>query len=155
MLYETLGPTLPEGLAGAAALWGLAQRCAMTYPEAVRRAGHADGDALFDAILEGRSGITFTVDEYEDDFATSPTPTGGSRSTSRRCSTSSRALRDAQPGWPATSSRSSCRRASGAPTPPTTSSATPGGASATAAGRCASAPRTPRGSASPTAAARG
>ena len=69
MLYETLGPTLPEGLAGAAALWGLAHRCAMTYPDAVRRAGHADGNALFDAILdwplrESRS----RVDEYEDDF---------------------------------------------------------------------------------------
>jgi formate dehydrogenase len=38
----------------------------MTYPDAVRRAGHADGEALFDAILEGRSGITFTLDEYED-----------------------------------------------------------------------------------------
>jgi anaerobic selenocysteine-containing dehydrogenase len=68
LLYETLGPTLPTGLQGAAALWGLAQRCAMTYPDAVRRAGHADADALFDAILEGRSGITFTLDEYEDDF---------------------------------------------------------------------------------------
>ena len=68
LLYETLGPTLPDGLQGAAALWGLAQRCAMTYPDAVRRAGHADGDALFDAIIEGRSGMTFTVDEYEDDY---------------------------------------------------------------------------------------
>ncbi|TRW82458.1 molybdopterin-dependent oxidoreductase [Mycolicibacterium sp. 018/SC-01/001] len=68
VLYETLGPTLPEGLAGAAALWGLAQKAAMTYPEAVRRAGHADGNALFEAILAGRSGITFTVHEYEDDF---------------------------------------------------------------------------------------
>jgi anaerobic selenocysteine-containing dehydrogenase len=68
VLYETLGPTLPEGLAGAAALWGLAHRAAMTYPSAVRRAGHADGEALFDAILEGRSGITFTLDEYDDDF---------------------------------------------------------------------------------------
>jgi anaerobic selenocysteine-containing dehydrogenase len=68
LLYETLGPTLPKGLHGAAALWGLAQRCAMTYPEAVRRAGHADGDALFDAIIEGRSGVTFTLDEYVDDF---------------------------------------------------------------------------------------
>jgi formate dehydrogenase len=68
LLYETLGPELPDGMAGAAAVWGLAQRTAMTYPEAVRRAGHADGDALFDAILEGRSGVTFTVDEYEDDF---------------------------------------------------------------------------------------
>ena len=66
LLYETLGPTLPDGAASAAALWGLAHRCAMKYPEAVRRAGHADGEALFDAILNGRSGITFTLDDYED-----------------------------------------------------------------------------------------
>jgi anaerobic selenocysteine-containing dehydrogenase len=69
VLYETLGPTLPEGLTGAAALWGLAQKAAMTYPDAVRRAGYVDGNALFDAILAGRSGVTFTVHEYEDDFA--------------------------------------------------------------------------------------
>ena len=69
VLYETLGPTLPEGLAGAAALWGLAQKTALTYPEAVRRAGHPDGNALFDAILNGRSGVTFTEHEYVDDFA--------------------------------------------------------------------------------------
>ena len=69
VLYETLGPTLPEGLSGAAALWGLAQKAAMTYPEAVRRAGYADGNALFDAILASPSGITFTVHEYDDDFA--------------------------------------------------------------------------------------
>ncbi|MDR3661216.1 MAG: molybdopterin-dependent oxidoreductase, partial [Mycobacterium sp.] len=68
VLYETLGPTLPDGLAGAAALWGLAQKAAMTYPDAVRRAGHADGNALFTAILEGRSGVTFTVHEYDDDW---------------------------------------------------------------------------------------
>ncbi|MHC9296030.1 molybdopterin-dependent oxidoreductase [Mycobacterium sp. LTG2003] len=68
VLYETLGATLPEGLAGAAALWGLAQKAAMTYPDAVRRAGHADGNALFEAILTHRSGVTFTVHEYADDF---------------------------------------------------------------------------------------
>ncbi len=68
VLYETLGPTLPEGLSGAAALWGLAQKAAMTYPDAVRRAGHADGNALFDAVLSSRSGVTFTAHEYEDDF---------------------------------------------------------------------------------------
>ncbi|MGE2814824.1 molybdopterin-dependent oxidoreductase [Mycobacterium heidelbergense] len=68
VLYETLGPTLPEGLAGAAALWGLAQKTAMTYPDAVRRAGHADGNALFDAILDSPSGVTFTAHNYEDDF---------------------------------------------------------------------------------------
>ena len=69
VLYETLGPTLPDGLAGAAALWGLAQKTAMTYPDAVRRAGHADGNALFTAILEGRSGVTFTEHEYADDWS--------------------------------------------------------------------------------------
>lgn len=69
VLYETLGPALPEGLAGAAALWGLAQKTAMTYPAAVQRAGHADGNALFEAILAEKSGVTFTVHEYADDFA--------------------------------------------------------------------------------------
>jgi formate dehydrogenase len=69
VLYETLGPALPEGLAGAAALWGLAQKTAMAYPHAVARAGHADGNALFEAILAGQSGVTFTVHEYQDDFA--------------------------------------------------------------------------------------
>jgi anaerobic selenocysteine-containing dehydrogenase len=69
VLYETLGPTLPDGMAGAAAVWGLAQKTAMTYPEAVRRAGHADGNALFDAILNSPSGVTFTAHNYADDFA--------------------------------------------------------------------------------------
>ncbi len=69
VLYETLGPTLPEGAASAAALWGLAHRCAMTYPDAVRRAGHADGEALFEAILRERSGLMFTLDEHEDGWA--------------------------------------------------------------------------------------
>ncbi|MEC4762751.1 molybdopterin-dependent oxidoreductase [Mycobacterium sherrisii] len=69
VLYRTLGPTLPDGLAGAAAVWGLAQKVAMTYPDAVRRAGHADGNALFDAILNSPSGVTFTAHNYEDDFA--------------------------------------------------------------------------------------
>lgn len=69
VLYETLGPTLPDGMAGAAAVWGLAQKTAMAYPEAVRRAGHADGNALFDAILNSPSGVVFTAHDYEDDFA--------------------------------------------------------------------------------------
>jgi anaerobic selenocysteine-containing dehydrogenase len=74
VLYETLGPTLPDGAAAAAALWGLAHRCAMTYPEAVARAGHADGEALFDAMLSSRSGMTFTVDDYEDAWNYVPHP---------------------------------------------------------------------------------
>jgi formate dehydrogenase len=68
VLYETLGSTLPEGLRGAAALWGLAVRVSMFYPAAMQRAGHADANALFEAILAGKSGITFTENEYEEDF---------------------------------------------------------------------------------------
>ncbi len=66
VLHETLGPSLPEGARGTAAIWGLAQVCAMTYPEPVRRAGYADGNALFDAILTTPSGVVFTVDDWND-----------------------------------------------------------------------------------------
>ena len=66
VLYRTLGPSLPEGLAGAAALWYSARLAAAAYPEQVRRAGIDDtdavslGDALFDAILESGDGVIFT-----------------------------------------------------------------------------------------------
>ncbi|MEP7088918.1 MAG: molybdopterin-dependent oxidoreductase, partial [Nocardioidaceae bacterium] len=66
LVQETLGPALPEQHRPAAAVWGLAQLCAMTHPESVRRAGHADGDALFDAIMSTPSGIVFTDDSWED-----------------------------------------------------------------------------------------
>jgi formate dehydrogenase len=99
VLYETLGPALPEGLAAAAALWGLAQRAAMTYPDAVRRAGHADGNALFHAILEGRSGITFTLDDYEDDFEYITHPDKRIALEIPELLAELRALRHARPGY--------------------------------------------------------
>ncbi|MGW1817353.1 hypothetical protein ACWCQM_27745 [Streptomyces sp. NPDC002125] len=66
LLYETLGPTLPDEARSATVLWALAQRIAKAYPAAMRRAGHRSADALLEAMLEGRSGITFTEDEYAD-----------------------------------------------------------------------------------------
>ncbi|MFT3775698.1 MAG: molybdopterin-dependent oxidoreductase [Minicystis sp.] len=71
VLYETLGPTLPEGAAATAALWGVAVQCAMAFPESVKRAGFEGdgpelGDKLFEAIMTRRSGVTFTVDPYEE-----------------------------------------------------------------------------------------
>jgi anaerobic selenocysteine-containing dehydrogenase len=72
VLYRTLGPTLPNGAAAAAVLWGAAQKCAMANPEGVRRAGFGEfpesGDRLFDAILNSPSGVVFTIDEYEDSW---------------------------------------------------------------------------------------
>jgi anaerobic selenocysteine-containing dehydrogenase len=71
VLYRTLGPTLPDGAASAAVLWGAAHRCALAYGPSVRRAGFegdglALGEALFDAVLSSPSGVTFSVDEWSD-----------------------------------------------------------------------------------------
>ncbi|WP_174190117.1 molybdopterin-dependent oxidoreductase [Nocardia barduliensis] len=74
LLYETLGPTLPGNARSAAVLWALAQRVAKVYPAAMRRAGHRDADALFDAILTERSGVTFTLDDYDDAWNYLPHP---------------------------------------------------------------------------------
>jgi anaerobic selenocysteine-containing dehydrogenase len=81
ILYEILGPTLGEGREAAALLWGAAHTCAMSYPDSVRRAGFAGdgpalGEALFEAILARRSGVTFTVDEYEETWRRLCTPDG-------------------------------------------------------------------------------
>ena len=45
---------------------GRVRRVARLYPQAMRRAGHRSGEALFETILAGRSGVTFTVDEYTE-----------------------------------------------------------------------------------------
>ena len=89
VLYETLGPTLrtPDGndAAGAAAVWGLAQMCALTEGPSIRRAGIGAGtpdgvddaelgDALFDAILANPSGIAFTLDDYDETWRRMATP---------------------------------------------------------------------------------
>jgi len=69
VLYETLGPALPDGAAAAAPLLGLAIQCAQAHPDSLRRAGYEganpleQGGALFDAILRERSGLVFSVDE--------------------------------------------------------------------------------------------
>jgi anaerobic selenocysteine-containing dehydrogenase len=69
VLYETLGPALPDDAAAAAALWGAAQMCAATYPESVRAAGFqrdgaALGNELFEAVLREKRGLVFTVDDH-------------------------------------------------------------------------------------------
>lgn len=79
LLYETLGPTLPDGAKEAAALWGAAQICAMSFPESVQRAGFQGfgpelGEQLFQAMLSGRSGMVFSVDDYEVTWQRLDTP---------------------------------------------------------------------------------
>ncbi len=73
VLYRTLGPTLPEGLAAAASLWGIAQLYVHSQPEAASRAGFGGpailaGNRLFDAILSSPSGLIFAVSDYADSW---------------------------------------------------------------------------------------
>ncbi len=73
ILYRTLGPSLPDGAASAAIYWGMAQRFCAANAAAVRRAGFqgeglALGNALFEAIVQGRSGTVFAVDDFADSF---------------------------------------------------------------------------------------
>lgn len=70
VLYRTLGPTLPDGAASAALLWGAAHRCALGFESSVRGAGFTGeglelGEALFDAILAGHHGVTFSHDDWD------------------------------------------------------------------------------------------
>ena len=74
ILYRTLGPSLPEGAAAAAVLWPVSLGFAMREPQALARAGFrgepvAQGEALFDAILAGHSGVVFARDDYSSSWA--------------------------------------------------------------------------------------
>lgn len=71
ILYRTLGPALPDNADAAALILPLAIAFANKHPDAVRRAGHKGnrlllGSVLFNAILEGRSGIVFSKYKMED-----------------------------------------------------------------------------------------
>ncbi len=74
ILYETLAAALPAGAEATAAVWGLAQTCAMQQAASVRRAGFRDGNALFRAILDTPSGVVFTVDDHAETWARLATP---------------------------------------------------------------------------------
>ena len=106
LLYEALGPDADDArrcpAAGAAAVWGLAQRCALGNADSIRRAGIGTdttvnlGDALFDAILAAPHGLTFTIDDYDETMRRlRDAPTRRSRWRSPRCSPSSTRCRRA------------------------------------------------------------
>ncbi|MFO0762321.1 MAG: molybdopterin-dependent oxidoreductase [Byssovorax sp.] len=79
LLYEALGPALPEGASTTAALWGVAHLCALAHAGSLKRAGFtgdgpALGEALFDAMLEKRSGFVFSRDDYPETWSRLDTP---------------------------------------------------------------------------------
>jgi formate dehydrogenase len=79
VLYETLGRTLPDGMAGAAALWFSAHQMAMRDPDAVRAAGFEGegtelGTALWEAMVGRPDGVVFSKHEHDQSFDLLRTP---------------------------------------------------------------------------------
>lgn len=71
VLYATLGSALPDGARAAAVLWGAANQYAQKHGDAVKRAGIQDrgaglGEALFEAMLQRRSGLELSHHTYSD-----------------------------------------------------------------------------------------
>ncbi len=81
ILYRTLGETLPRELKEASVLWGLCQMCVQQFGDSVRRAGFEgegleQGNALFEGLLEAKTGVVFTVDDFDESFARIRTASG-------------------------------------------------------------------------------
>lgn len=81
ILYRTLGPSLPEGLAEGAVLWGLVLQLAMKRPASLARAGFEGSpmeaaNALFGALCKQPSGTVFARDLWEEQLARIPTEDG-------------------------------------------------------------------------------
>jgi hypothetical protein len=73
VLYRTLGPNLPAGMAPAASLWGICQLFVRRHAAPAARAGFGGlapraANRLFEAILDHPSGVVFAVSEYEDSW---------------------------------------------------------------------------------------
>jgi anaerobic selenocysteine-containing dehydrogenase len=71
LLYRAIGDRLPKGAAEAAGLWAVCQLAARRQPASLNRAGHAGpphvaAEALFDAVLAARSGVVFSVDDWDE-----------------------------------------------------------------------------------------
>ena len=81
LLYATLGQTLPKRASATAALWGACQQLVQKHGDVVKAAGfEGDGpalaDALFDAMLDKRTGVVFASRPYEDSWRSVSTTTG-------------------------------------------------------------------------------
>ena len=70
LLYRTLGPTLPEGMAAGAIYWAFAHQYVQANAEAAARAGFdgdpfSAGEKLFDTILGARTGVVYSDEDYD------------------------------------------------------------------------------------------
>jgi anaerobic selenocysteine-containing dehydrogenase len=77
LLYRTLGPTLPDGMAGAAALLAVSLLYVRSNPAAAARAGYGGAAPLaalrlFDDLLRSPSGLVFARSEHAESWTAIP-----------------------------------------------------------------------------------
>jgi anaerobic selenocysteine-containing dehydrogenase len=74
ILYRTLGPTLPAGMAMAAVTWGLSLMYVKRFPMPAKRAGFGGptplaANRLFRAILNSHSGVVYARSTFEESWS--------------------------------------------------------------------------------------
>ncbi|RJQ77728.1 molybdopterin oxidoreductase family protein [Pseudonocardiaceae bacterium YIM PH 21723] len=79
LLRKIMGEEMPAGMEAAAPFWIPSVLAAVTFPKAMRRAGHAgsgleQAENLFNALIGTRGGIVFTQDEWADAWSHIHTP---------------------------------------------------------------------------------
>ncbi len=77
LLYRTLGPTLPDGMQNAAALWALSHQHAAGNAESLHRAGiegegMALGENLFETLINSHSGVVMSDEPWEAIWSRTP-----------------------------------------------------------------------------------
>lgn len=102
ILYRSLGPSLPTGMAEGAVLWGLVMRYTMQHADSLARAGFEGTPAeaanrLFEAILERPSGTVFAIDTWDVVLRRVGTPDGKIQLALPDMLDATRALRDGPP----------------------------------------------------------
>jgi anaerobic selenocysteine-containing dehydrogenase len=79
VMYRTLGKVLPKNMESAAPLLGVSMLYAHKYFDAVKRVGYHGnrrtlGNSLFEAVLEGKSGVIISKHHYEEVWSLVKTP---------------------------------------------------------------------------------
>jgi len=79
VLYSTLGKALPEGIASAAALWGVCQFFTAKYAKQVAKAGikgkgYVQGNNLFNEMITSDRPVPLATFDYQETWAWMKTP---------------------------------------------------------------------------------
>lgn len=77
VLYRSLGPSLPDGQASTAAIWGLCQMYVLKHSAEAARAGFSGpsaGTDLYQALVDSPTAVEIGISTYEESWSRIPHP---------------------------------------------------------------------------------